>query len=116
MKFVVSFVLMAFLSFTACLYFPWWSIAIVCFLVSVFIHQKAGMAFLSGFLALFLLWGGLSLWISQNNNHILAHRISQLIIKKDDPYMLILFTGLIGALVGGLAAISGSYTRKVNKA
>jgi len=113
MKFIVSLVLMAFLSFTACLYFPWWSIAIICFLVSVLIHQKAGLAFLSGFLAMFLLWGGLSLWISYNNNHILAHRISQLIIKKDDPYMLVLVTGLIGALVGGLAAISGSYTRKV---
>ncbi len=115
MKFIVSIVLMAFLSFTAGLYFPWWSIAIVCFLVSVFIHQKAGMAFLAGFLALFLLWGGLSVWISYNNNHILAHRVSQLIVKKDDPYLLMLVTGLIGAIVGGLAAISGSYTRKIRK-
>lgn len=116
MKFIVSIVLMAFLSFTASLYFPWWCIAIVCFLVSVFIHQKAGLAFLAGFLALFLLWGGLSVWISYNNNHILAHRISQLIVKKDDPNLLMLVTGLIGAIVGGLASISGSYTRKMKKA
>ncbi len=115
MKFTISFLLMALLSFAACLYLPWWSIAIVCFIVSVIIHQSAGKAFMSGFLALFFLWGGLSFWISYNNDHILAHKISMLIIKKDDPYLLMLVTGLIGAIVGGFAALSGSFIRRTGK-
>ena len=97
------------------IYFPWWSIAIVCFIIAALIRQGPGIAFLCGFLALFILWGGLSFWISNNNNHILAHKISLLILKKDNPYMLILLTGLIGAVVGGFAALAGSLLSKRKK-
>lgn len=109
MKFIVSLVLMALLSFVVCLYFPWWCIAFTCFIVALLIRQHPGMAFLCGFMALFLLWGGLSLWISNNNGHILAHKISLLILKTDEPYYLVLATALIGSLVGGFAALSGSF-------
>ena len=60
MKFFVSLILTAFLSFGACLYLPWWSIAIASFLVAALIPQRPGKAFLAGFTALFLLWGGLT--------------------------------------------------------
>ncbi len=112
MKFTVSLILMAVLSFATCLYLPWWSIAIVCFIVSALIQQHPGLAFLCGFISLFLLWGGLSYWISDHNEHILAHKISIVILKKDDPNLLILVTGLIGAVIGGFAALSGSLLRK----
>jgi hypothetical protein len=112
MKFLISLILTALLSFAACLYLPWWSIAIVAFLIAALIPQKPGKAFLAAFIALFLLWGGLSFWISNNNDHILAHRVSQLILKMDNPYLLILATAVIGALVAGCAALAGSYLRK----
>ena len=112
MKFITSLILTALLSFAACLYLPWWSIAIVAFLVAALIPQKPGKAFLTAFLALFLLWGGLSFWISNNNDHLLAHKVSMLIVKMDNPYILILMTALIGALVAGFAALTGSYLRK----
>ena len=111
MKFAASILLILLLSFLACLYFPWWSIALIAFVVSVLIPQKPGAAFFSGFGALFLLWGILSFWISTNNDHILAHRVSILILKTDSPFLLILTTALIGALVGGLAALTGSFIR-----
>jgi hypothetical protein len=103
---------MAVLSFTACLYFPWWSIAIVCFIVAALIPQRPGIAYLCGFMALFILWAGLSFWISNNNDHVLAHKISGVILKKDDPIQLILVTGLIGAIVAGFASLTGSLLRK----
>lgn len=109
MKFATSILLILLFSFLACLYFPWWSIAIVAFVVSVLIPQKPNAAFFSGFIALFLLWGILSFWISTNNNHILAHRVSLLILKTDSSLLLILLTALIGAVVGGLAALTGSF-------
>ena len=112
MKFLISLILTALLSFAACLYLPWWSIAIVAFLVAALIPQKPGKAFLTAFVALFLLWGGLSFWISNNNEHILAHRVSQLILKMDNPYLLMLATAVIGALVAGCAALAGSFLRK----
>ena len=112
MKFFISLILTALLSFAASLFLPWWSIALAAFLVAALIPQKPGKAFLTGFIALFLLWGGLSFWISNNNDHILAHKVSQLILKMDNPIVLVLATALIGALVAGFAALTGSYVRK----
>ena len=112
MKFFFAFILTILLSFAACLFLPWWSIAIAAFIVAALIPQKPFKAFLTGFIALFLLWGGLSFWMSNNNDHILAHKISQLILKMDNPIALILATAVMGALVAGLAALAGSYLRK----
>lgn len=112
MKFIVSLILIALLSFGACLYFPWWSIAIVAFLVAALIPQSPGMSFLTGFIALFLLWGVLSFWISSSNEHVLAHKISLVILKLDSPYLLMLATAFIGGIVAGLAAMTGSFLRK----
>ena len=112
MKFFASIIITALLSFAACLYFDWWSIAVVAFIVAVAIPQRAGNSFLAAFIALFLLWGGLSFWISNNNDHILAHRISQVILKIDSPYLLILATAFIGAVVAGFAAMAGSFLRE----
>lgn len=112
MKFITSLILNALLSFAACLYLPWWSIAVIAFMVALLIPQKPLKAFLCAFIALFLLWGGLSFWISNNNDHILAHKISLLIFKLDNPYLLMLATALIGALVAGFGALTGCYLRK----
>ena len=112
MKFFISLILTILLSFAACLFFPWWSIAIAAFVVAILIPQKPFKAFLTGFISLFLLWGGLSFWISNNNDHILAHKVSQLLIKMDNPYLLILTTAFIGALVASFSALAGSYLRK----
>lgn len=112
MKFTISLILTALLSFGFCLLFPWWTIAVAAFLVAALIPQQPGKAFGTAFMALFFLWGGLSFWISNNNDHILAHKVSQLILQMDNPYILILATALIGALVAGFAALAGSYLRK----
>lgn len=112
MKFIISLILTAALSFAACLYFPWWSIAIAAFIVAALIPQQPGKAFLTGFLALFFLWAALSFWISNNNEHLLAHKVSLIILKMDSPYLLILASASIGAVVAGLAALSGSLLRK----
>ena len=112
MKPVITTTLILLLSFCACLYFPWWSIAIVAFIVSALIPQRPWIAFLSGFIALFLMWGGLSFLISSNNDHILAHRVSLLIFKTESAFLLILATALIGALVAGFGALTGSFVRR----
>ena len=112
MKFFISLILTALLAFAFCLFLPWWSIAIAAFIVAALIPQKPGKAFYTAFIAILLLWGGLSFWMSNNNHHVLAHKISQLILKMDNPMLLVLITALIGALVAGFAALAGSYLRK----
>lgn len=115
MKFFVSIVLIALLSVAACLFLPWWSIAVAAFAVAAIVPQKPLLSFLSGFIALFLLWGGLSFFISNNNNHLMAKKISILLLQSASPITLVLATALIGALVAGLGALSGSFVRKTGE-
>ncbi len=111
MKFLVAIVLTAILAFISGLFLPWWGIAITSLLVAVLIHQKAGKAFLSGLLGVMLLWVGLAWWIDMKNNGVLSKKIAQLLPLGGNVILLILVTGLLGGLVGGFAAMTGSYLR-----
>ena len=111
MKFFSALLLIMILSFCACLYLPWWSIAIVSFVVVALIPQNPMSSFIAGFLAVFILWAALSFYISNANGHILAHRVSLLVLKNDSPGFLIMITALIGGLVSGFAALNASYLR-----
>jgi len=61
---------------------------------------------------LLLLWGTLAWFLSSNNNHLLAHKISVLMLKMDRPVLLIAITAVIGAMVAGFGALAGSFVRK----
>ncbi len=113
MKFFISTTLIAVLSFAACLFLPWWVIAIAGFIVAFAIPQKAGLAFLSGFIALFVLWAGISIYMSSANGNLFVHKMSILFLKADNPTMLFLFTGLIGGLVAGFGSLSGRLFKKL---
>jgi hypothetical protein len=111
MKFFVALLLTALLSFIAGLWFAWWVIAVIAFLVALLVHQRAWKAFLAGFLGLFLLWGVLAEWIDAENGSILSARIAVLLPLGGNSLLLVLITGIIGGLVAGFAAMSGSYLR-----
>jgi hypothetical protein len=114
MKYVLAILLTALLSFVMGLFLPWWSIAFAAFFVSLLIRQKPAMSFLSGFLGVFLLWEVLAWWIDNRNDSILSQKIAQIIPLGGSPILLILLTSVTGALVGGFAAISGSFLQKGN--
>lgn len=111
MRFILTIVIIAIISFVAGLYFPWWAIAVIAFLVSFLIPQKPSVAFIAGFLGVFLLWVILAASINSSNAGILAGRIAQLLRIGNSPSILIFITGITGGLVSGLAALSASYLR-----
>jgi hypothetical protein len=113
MKFFISTILTAVLSFAASLFMPWWVIAIAGFVVAFAIPQKAGLAFLSGFIALFILWVGMSVYMSSANGNLFVHKMSVLFLKKDNTTMLFILTGLIGGLVAGFGSLSGRLLKKM---
>lgn len=114
MKQITAIALTAFLAFVAGIYssLPWWSFAITSLIVAISIHQKPGKAFLSGFIGLFLLWAGMALVKDTANDHILSTKVAQILPLGGSYLVLILVTGIVGGLVSGLAALTGSYLRK----
>ena len=112
MKFAASILLTALLSFIICLYMDWWTIAIIAFIVAILIQQPPLQSFLTGFIALLLLWGGLAWWINMKNENVLAHKMAVLLPFGGSTFLMILVTAMIGALVAGCAALAGSYARK----
>ena len=108
MKFIVSAIITASLAYGLGLYFPWWTVVFAGMLTGFFIPQHWGLSFLSAFTGVFLLWGLMALFISVSNDHILAKRISMLVIKNNSPYLIIIITALIGGLTSGLSASTAS--------
>lgn len=115
MRFLLATLLTATLSFIAGIFLPWWSIAIVAFLVALLIKQKIGLAYLAGFTGIYLLWGVLALIIDIKNKSILSHKIAQIFPLNGSTIYLVMLTAFIGALVAGFAAMSGSSLRPLER-
>jgi hypothetical protein len=114
MKIITAIVLTGFLAFVLGVYstLPWWSFAVSSLVVSVAIRQRPGKSFLAGFLGLFLLWAGMALIKDAANEHILSAKVATILPLGGSYLVLILVTGIVGGLVSGLAALTGSYLWK----
>ncbi|MDB5211624.1 MAG: hypothetical protein JWQ30_2451 [Sediminibacterium sp.] len=114
MKLITAIVLTGFLAFVLGIYstLPWWSFVFTSLIVAVAIHQRAGKAFLAGFLGLFLLWAGMALLKDAANDHVLSMKVANVLPLGGSYLVLILVTGVVGGLVSGLAAMTGSYLRR----
>lgn len=113
MKFIVAILLTALLSYAAGLFtvLPWWSFAVCAFIVALAIHQKPWKAFLAGFLALAVLWGLMAFLLDSANGQVLSSKVAG-VLSLGNSAILLLVTALVGGLVAGFAALTGSYLRK----
>jgi hypothetical protein len=112
MKFIISILLTALLSFAIGLFMNWWSVALAAFIVALVIRQHPGKSWLAGFLGVFILWAIVAWWIDVKNESILSKRIAALFSIGDNTFLLIIISAFIGALVAGFAALTASYARK----
>lgn len=104
-------ILILLLAFILNLWLPWWTIALPGLLLGYVMKPAPGKAFLAGFIALFMLWGSQTLYIHVANNGFLSTRIAEL-LGGIPPFTLIVITAIIGGLVSGLAALTGSLARR----
>jgi len=89
-------------------FFPWWVVAVASFLGGFLVFDKGGVAFLSGFMAISVLWGLHALIIDQQNGAILSTRIAKL-FELPSPILVVLATALVGGAVGGLSSMTGAF-------
>jgi len=90
------------------LFLPWWSVAILGFILGYTFKLKPLASFGWGFLALFLLWGGQALYINFANDGVLASRIAEM-LQVQSSLLVVLVTGIIGGGVGGISTLCGSF-------
>lgn len=114
MKFVFAITLTALLSFAVGLFtfLPWYSFVFCSTIVAIAIHQKPYKAFITGFLAMFILWGILALLKDISNENLLSTKVANILPLGGNVSLLIIITGFIGGLLGGLGALTGNYLRK----
>jgi hypothetical protein len=114
LKFIVSLLLSALLAYAVGIYgnLPWWCFVITNCIVAIAIVQTPGKAFLSGALGVGLLWLILAFVIDAQNQHILSVKVANLLPLKGSFIALIAITSIVGFLLGGLSALTGSFVRK----
>lgn len=95
------------------LFGAWWMIAVIPFLVAIVTRQKPGRAFISGMLAMALLWSILIVITDAANEQILSSRMAQLFGLGHILFLIV--NVVLGALVGGLGGWSGASMRKIYK-
>jgi len=110
MRLLLNSLLIPALAFGLEQFLPWWSIAVAALVVNALLHLPNGKAFLSGFIGIALWWGGYAFYIDQATDSILTEKVAAL-LGVGAPLVMVIVTALVGGLVGGLAALTGSSFR-----
>lgn len=111
MKFLQYTLVVAVLAILLALFLPWWSVAIAGFAGPWIVKRGFGASFAGGFLAVFLLWTGMALWISFSTASPLPDRVALLISPSLSGIGLALVSGAIGGLVAGTGSIAARILR-----
>lgn len=91
---------------------PWWSAAVVAFGLACLLPRPGGRAFLAGFGGVGLGWLLLAAWLHVQADGRLSQRVAELLPLHGNGWALVLLTAVLGGLVGGLAALSGTWLRQ----
>jgi len=89
---------------------PWWSIVIVAAVVGGIFNEHAGKSFLFGFIGVFLLWGIAAFQMDAGNESILSSRMAEIFGTN-----MLLATSLLGGLLGGMGALTGTLGQRIFK-
>lgn len=93
-------------------FLPWWILTVVALAAAALLAIPPLPAFWGGLLGGMLLWGGYALWLSTQNDGILLGRLTAL-LSGSPPIVLFLITALIGGLLAGTGALTGSLGRQL---
>ena len=108
------FLIILILSLTSGFFLPWWMVAIIAFLATLFLGKTSGISFWSGFGGVFIAWTILALLKTIPNDNMLVKRVTQL-FQLPNWILILLISALIGGLVGGMSALSGVLVKKAFK-
>lgn len=98
------------LGFVAGYFIGWWTLPIVSGICSFVFKTPVGRAFAAGTAAGILLWSGYAGWLNSLNASMLSNRLAETFTTGNGSNLLYA-TGLVGGLLGGFGAMTGSLLR-----
>ena len=110
MKLIIRIILIGAITYLISPFLVWWTAMGVAFIICFLMPSTSLNAFIAGFLGAGLVWFGQAWVLDVANESVFARVIIQL-LPVEDPMLLILITGSIGGLSGGLAGTSGASFR-----
>jgi len=113
MKFLIQLLGIFALAYVLELFLPWYYIAVAAFVMGYLLKSKAN--FLAGFLAIGILWFVKAWLLDSSGTSDLAERVAHIFTLPKKEF-LFLVTSVVGGLVGGFAAWSGSLLKRRVKA
>jgi hypothetical protein len=112
MHVVKQVLLMVVFCFVVQSWLPWWTLVFPCVLISYVSSRSGTGSFLAGFLAVALLWLGMSLYIDWTTSSVLSQKVSMLFPGKSVT-ILRLITVIVGGLTGGFASLTGYFLKNI---
>lgn len=112
MKSILLFLGILLLGYAAHIFMPWWAVYGVALLLSAMTGLRPGRSFFIGFLAAFALWAGTAYWLHQSGEGILTEKIGEMLGGLSVP-AVVSITALLGGLLGGFGAWTGSSGRRL---
>ncbi|MBM3177176.1 MAG: hypothetical protein FJZ78_04135 [Bacteroidetes bacterium] len=93
-------------------FLPWWCLAIPCIAFGFFYGNKGGSSFWTAFISIAVLWISLALFTTFRAGTGLAEQVAGLFPGKS-VVVLVVLTGIIGGLSGGISSLTGYYGRRL---
>lgn len=111
-KVLLKIILTAVMAYAMQTMLPWWSVVIASFSISFIISTKGTSSFVGGFLGIGILWFMLAAITDFQTDSSLIDRVAE-IFSLPNNFLLILITSIIGGLVGGFGALTGTHLRSL---
>lgn len=112
MNFLLRIVVIALLSSVAQIYFPWWSIILVALVVEMILGKGDSTKFFAGFYGIAIPWMVYAGYLDHANASILSDRVLQMFSLPPFGFVLVIITGLIGGIIGGVSSVVGGWIKQ----
>jgi hypothetical protein len=108
MRFLIQVILTSLFSYLLQPVLPPWIVVFIAAMVVLITPTTPSLAFLGGFVGISVLWMVKAAHIDVHTHSILSTKVASLLgVKK--PILLLLLTGLVGGILGGLGAACGQH-------
>lgn len=89
----------------------WWLAPLTAFVVELSIGKGDRTGFFSGFYGVAIPWMILAFYIDHQSGSVLTYRVLELFRLPRFATVLVLVTGLVGGLSGGVASLSANWVK-----